>query len=184
MEDASRGVYSHRFPRFGDDGREEEQDAWLVGGASNVGCAVLRQEGFSDEELIALSGEIDPNSDSSLSYYPLMKKGERFPVADSSKEPVLDPKPDSRKDYLHGILQAIGDVERDGFEVLGELGASPNRPKIVLSCGGGSKNDMWINMRERRLKDICDEGQQVEVKRAENTEASYGAALLAAASFE
>ena len=134
--------------------------------------------------MIALSGEIDPNSDSSLLYYPLMKKGERFPVADSSKEPVLDPKPDSRKEYLHGILQAIGDVERDGFEVLGELGASPNLPKIVLSCGGGSKNDMWINMRERRLKVICDEGQQVEVKRAENTEASYGAALLAAASFE
>ncbi|KAL7526120.1 hypothetical protein ACHAXR_002358, partial [Thalassiosira sp. AJA248-18] len=182
VEDASRGVYSHRFPTFAgdDDGAEEaeEAEAWLIGGASNVGCAILRQEGFSNDELSTLSAEIDPNSDIPLSYYPLMKKGERFPVADSAKEPVLEPKPDSRKEYLHGILQGIGDVERDGFRILGELGASPNRPKIVLSCGGGSKNDMWISMRERRLKDICEEGQHVEVKRASNTEASYGAALL------
>ena len=113
-----------------------------------------------------------------------MKKGERFPVADSEKEPVLTPKPESRKEYLHGILQGIGDVERDGFRILGELGAAPDRPKVVLSCGGGSRNGMWISMRERRLKDICEEGQHVEVKRASNTEASYGAALLAAASFE
>jgi len=187
VEDASRGVYSHRFPRFGKDGDEaegEDDEAWLIGGASNVGCAILRQEGFSNEELAELSAEIDPASDSPLSYYPLMKKGERFPVADSDKEPVLTPKPDSRKEYLHGILQGIGDVERDGFRILGDLGASPDRPTVVLSCGGGSKNDVWISMRERRLKDICAEGREVQVKRAENTEASYGAALLAAASFE
>ena len=184
VEDASRGVYSHRFPRFGNNSGENQQDeeAWLIGGASNVGCAILRQEDFSDDELVSLSTEIDPTSDSTLSYYPLMKKGERFPVADSAKEPVLDPKPDNRKDYLHGILQGISDVEREGFKVLGDLGASPDRPSIVLTCGGGSKNDMWIQMRERRLKDICNE--HVEVKRAVNTEASYGAALLAAASFE
>ena len=69
VEDASRGVYSHRLPRFGDSGGGgEEEDAWLIGGASNVGCAVLRQEGFNDEELIALSKEIDPDIDSPLSY--------------------------------------------------------------------------------------------------------------------
>eukprot|EP00970_Alexandrium_tamarense_P011750 scaffold2569_cov197-Alexandrium_tamarense.AAC.11 len=183
VEDASRGVYSHRFPRFARDDVESEE-AWLVGGASNVGCAVLRQEGFSNDELSQLSADIDPSSDSPLSYYPLVKKGERFPVADSEKEPVLDPKPGSRKEYLHGILQGIGDVERDGFRILGELGTTPNRPTIVLSCGGGSNNDAWIAMRERRLKAICDEGQNVVVKRATNTEASFGAALLAAASFE
>jgi len=183
VEDASRGVYSHRFPRFASsDGDGEEDEAWLIGGASNVGCAILRQEGFSNKELMKRSAEIDPESDSPLSYYPLTKKGERFPVADSGKEPVLKPKPKSRKAYLHGILQGIGDVERDGFRILGELGASPLTE--VLTCGGGSKNPNWIAMRERRLKDICDDGKHVEVKRASNTEASYGAALLAAASFE
>lgn len=188
VEDASRGVYSHRFPRFGgSDGEASDnvEEAWLIGGASNVGCAVLRAEDFSNEELSSLSLEIDPNEDSPLSYYPLIKTGERFPVADSSKEPVLSPKPDSRKDYLHGILQGIGDVERDGFKVLGELGATPKLPKVVLSCGGGSKNDMWIAMRQRRLKEIYgDDSEDVVVKRATNTEASYGAALLAAATFD
>ncbi|KAL7538353.1 hypothetical protein ACHAWF_006059 [Thalassiosira exigua] len=190
VEDASRGVYSHRFPRFGggdgdgeDEGGEEEE-AWLIGGASNVGCAVLREEGFSDEELRALSEEIDPDSDSPLSYYPLTKRGERFPVADGTKEPVLDPKPESRGEYLRGILQGIGDVERDGYRALGELGADPKWPTAVLSCGGGAKNDAWIAMRERRLRDVAGEGAAVRVTRAANTEASYGAALLAAASFE
>jgi sugar (pentulose or hexulose) kinase len=182
VEDASKGVYSHRFPRFGNANGQDE--AWLIGGASNVGCAVLRQEEFSNEELAELSNQIDPSTDSPLSYYPLTKKGERFPVADSEKSPVLEPKPESRKEYLHGILQAIGDVERDGYRTLGELGATPNRPTEILTCGGGSKNDVWIAMRERRLRDICEEGSRIVVKKALNTEASYGAALLAAASFE
>jgi xylulokinase len=189
VEDATMGVYSHRFPIFGlkssdrftDNDEEEEQEAWLVGGASNVGCAILRQEGFTNEELTALSAAIDPSIDSPLSYYPLIKRGERFPVADGTKEPILSPKPTSRMEYLHGILQGIGDVERDGFRVLGELGASPSMPHIVLSCGGGARNDVWTAMRERRLMAICND--RVEVIRATNTEASYGAALLAAASF-
>lgn len=185
VEDASRGVYSHRFPIFGNNrvGERNKDAAWLIGGASNVGCAILRQEGFSNEELRTLSDEIDPNSDCSHKYYPLTKQGERFPVADSTKQPVLTPKPDSRRDYLHGILQGIGDVEREGYRVLGELGANPKRPSIVLTAGGGSANDVWMSMRERLLRE-SDDGQRVAVRRASNTEASYGAALLAAASFE
>lgn len=193
VEDADRGVYSHRFPRFGSGGgegdEEEDEEAWLIGGASNVGCAVLRQENFSDDELASLSAEIDPDETSPLSYYPLPRVGERFPVADSSREPVLEPRPESRREYLHGILQGISDVERDGFRALGDLGSDPGRPTVVLSCGGGARNDMWLRMRERRIGDLYDDGgggdrRGGEVRRADNTEASYGAALLAAASFE
>lgn len=192
VEDADRGVYSHRFPVFGDaaegdgggGGGERGGEAWLVGGASNVGCAVLRQQGFTNEELRELSETIDPNVDSPLSYYPLTKRGERFPVADSSREPLLEPKPSDRTEYLHGILQGIGDVEREGFRVLGELGADPGRPGIVWSCGGGAKNDVWLEMRERRLSsDSGDDDGKVVVRRAPNTEASFGAAILAAATF-
>ena len=39
VEDADRGVYSHRFPNFDN----PDAEAWLVGGASNVGCAILRK---------------------------------------------------------------------------------------------------------------------------------------------
>jgi hypothetical protein len=50
-------------------------DLWLVGGASNVGCAVLREQGFSNDELRTLSLDIDPMADSSLKYYPLAGEG-------------------------------------------------------------------------------------------------------------
>jgi sugar (pentulose or hexulose) kinase len=176
VEDATRGVYSHRFPNFED----PDAEAWLVGGASNVGCAILRKLEFSNNELDSLSSRIDPKTDSPLKYYPLTKPGERFPVADPNKEPVLEPIPSDRKDYLHGILQAIGDVERDGFEVLQELGAPA--PTVLWTCGGGSRNDMWTEMRKRRLATKF-ERPDINVKRAECTEASYGAALLAAATF-
>jgi D-ribulokinase len=76
VEDSSRGIYSHRLG-----------SQWLVGGASNVGCAVLRQQEFSTDELIELSKGIDPNQDTILDYYPLTKIGERFPENDPNKEP-------------------------------------------------------------------------------------------------
>lgn len=176
VEDADRGVYSHRFPNF----QNPNEEAWLVGGASNVGCAILRQLEFSNEELVALSALTDPMKDSPLTYYPLTKVGERFPVADSTKAPILEPVPESRKEYLHGILQSIGDVEREGFAVLQELGAPP--PTIVWTCGGGSKNNMWSQLRERRLAERF-QGSSIKVRKAECTEASFGAALLAAATF-
>lgn len=103
VEDSSRGIYSHRIG-----------NQWLVGGASNVGCAVLRQQNFSNVELEKLSDQIDPNSDSPLEYYPLTKIGERFPENDPLKAPVLTPVPASRRDYLHGILYAISKIELKG----------------------------------------------------------------------
>ena len=119
VEDSSRGIYSHRLG-----------DRWLVGGASNVGCAILRKEEFSNTELAELSEKIDPLVNSVLCYYPLTKIGERFPKNDPKKEPVLDPKPlvnneVCREQYLHGILQGISEVEREGYLALEELGATP-----------------------------------------------------------
>ena len=94
VEDSNRGIYSHRL------GNE-----WLVGGASNVGCAVLRHLNYTNEELDLLSKEIDYTKDSGYDYYPLVKTGERFPRNDPHKAPVLEPVPSSRSLYLHGILQ-------------------------------------------------------------------------------
>lgn len=180
VEDAAVGVYSHRFPSvFTNDG---DKEVWLVGGASNVGCAILRHEHFSEEELNRLSETIDPQNDSPLLYYPLVTVGERFPVADSTKEPVLVPKPASRREYLHGILQGISDVERDGYLVLGELGASPNHPTQIWTSGGGSTNPTWMKVRQRRLRTAFGD-PQIHVAKASNVEASFGAAILAAASF-
>lgn len=53
--------------------------------------------------------------------------------------------------------------------MLKELGASP--VDEVFTAGGGSKNEKWIKIRERVLG--------LPVSKAVQTEAAYGAALLA-----
>eukprot|EP00903_Cladosiphon_okamuranus_P008792 g8421.t1 len=194
VEDASRGVYSHRLGHAGRGGStggrrqggggDADQDArgsdesadtgdlWLVGGASNVGCAVLRMEGFESSELEALSREIDANEDSPLDdYYPLTRgtRGERFPTNDPVKESVLEPRPESRREYLHGLLQAIARVESEGYAALEALGATKLRR--VDTAGGGAVNPTWTAMRQRLLG--------VPTGRASNTDAAYGCALLA-----
>ncbi|KAF2922414.1 hypothetical protein DAI22_07g111700 [Oryza sativa Japonica Group] len=153
VDDARFGVYSHRL-----------DDMWLVGGASNTGGAVLRQL-FTDDQLVALSHEIDPSVPSLLDYYPLPKRGERFPVSD----PNMMPRPESDTAYLHGILESIARIEAKGYNLLKELGAS--MVEEVLTAGGGARNDKWTAIRGRVLG--------VPVRKAEQTEAAYGAALLA-----
>ena len=96
VDDASRGVYSHRLG-----------NRWLVGGASNAGCAVLREQGFDTDELTRLSSDIDPESDPPhLSYYPLSANtvGERFPRPDDEAVGMLAPVPEQRSAFLHCIL--------------------------------------------------------------------------------
>ncbi|CAL5075923.1 unnamed protein product [Urochloa decumbens] len=157
VDDARFGVYSHRL-----------DDAWLVGGASNTGGAVLRQL-FTDDQLVALSRSIDPAAASPLDYYPLPRKGERFPVSDPDMAPRLQPRPDSDAEYLHGILESIARIEAKGYNLLRELGATA--VEEVFTAGGGAQNNKWTAIRERVLG--------VPVRKAEQTEAAYGAALLA-----
>lgn len=61
--------------------------------------------GACPAELEALSAGIDPAADPPTAYYPLTKPGERFPVNDPAKAPVLEPRPASRQAFLHGILR-------------------------------------------------------------------------------
>ncbi|KAL4304290.1 hypothetical protein GQ457_10G024770 [Hibiscus cannabinus] len=157
IEDARYGVYSHRL-----------DDKWLVGGASNTGGAVLK-EIFTDEQLEKLSEHINPMVASRLDYYPLKSIGERFPVADPNMEPRLHPRPESDVEYLHGILESIARIEANAYILLKDLGAT--QVDEVFTAGGGSRNDKWTKIRERVLG--------LPVSRATQTEAAYGAALLA-----
>ncbi|XP_074335582.1 D-ribulose kinase isoform X2 [Apium graveolens] len=157
IDDARYGVYSHRL-----------DDKWLVGGASNTGGAVLKQI-FTDKQLKNLSEQIDPMQASPLDYYPLQTVGERFPVADPKLAPRLTPRPESDVDYLHGILESIARIEGEGYKLLTDLGAT--QVEEVFTAGGGAQNETWTKIRERILG--------LPVSRAQQTEAAYGAALLA-----
>lgn len=154
---AEHGVYSHRFG-----------DLWLVSGASNTGGAVLRQF-FSDEEITQYSAQIAVDIANELDYYPLPGNGERFPINNPTMAPRLSPRPVDNVTFLHGLLQGIASIERQGYAKFAELGATPLLQ--VLSAGGGSGNLQWQWIRQRLLG--------VPVAVAENTDAAFGSAILA-----
>jgi len=137
-------------------------------GASNVGGAVLPQF-FTDQQLQELSDRIDPNISSSLDYYPLPKKGDRFPINDPNLLPRLKPRPDDPVEFLHGLLESMARIEAEGYKLLQVLGASPIQQ--IYTAGGGAKNQAWTKIRDRYL--------QIPMQQAIQTEAAFGAALLA-----
>lgn len=157
VDDARYGLYSHRLG-----------DRWLVGGASNVGGAALKQI-FSDRELQELSAQIDPSRPSDLDFYPLPAQGERFPVADPEMLPRLEPRPSSDVEYLHGLLESMARIEAEAYKLLKKLGATP--VTAVYSAGGGAANETWRAIRQRVLG--------VPVLVSAKSEAAYGAAVLA-----
>lgn len=157
VDDARFGVYSHWFGGL-----------WLTGGASNAGGGVLRQH-FTDDELGELSARIDPNRDTGLDFYPLPRPGERFPINDPTLLPRLEPRPDTRAEFLHGLLEGLARIEAQGYAKLAELGATPLAR--VVSAGGGGGNDAYTRIRARLLR--------VPVTQAAEHEACYGTAKLA-----
>lgn len=157
VDDARYGIYSHRLG-----------DLWLTGGASNTGGAVLRHF-LSDEELARLSQQIDPRRESPLDYYPLLQKGDRFPINDPELPPRLEPRPDNPVEFLHGLLESLARIEATGYQLLQQLGATPLAR--VYTAGGGAKNPTWTAIRQRHLR--------VPVTPSVNTAAAYGTALLA-----
>ena len=154
-------IYSHRFG-----------DLWLVGGASNTGGAVLRHF-FTGTELESFSREIDPNAESGLDYYPLLQKGDRFPINNSELPPRLAPRPENPILFLHGLLEGIAKIELRGYELLQALSAATITK--VYTAGGGAKNSTFTTIRGRYLG--------VPTMRAVHTDAAYGSAILATRQF-
>ena len=142
------GIYSHRLGRN-----------WLAGGASNTGGGVLAAH-FRPEEIEALSSEIDPGTASGLDYYPLKRRGERFPVRDPALEPRLTPRPESPARFLQGMLEGMAEIERRGYEALELLGApSPGR---IFTAGGGARNSVWTEIRRKRIPARLVDGHEHE----------------------
>ena len=151
------GVYSHRLDR-----------QWLVGGASNTGGAVLERF-FSPAAIAAMSGQLDPDQLTGLDYYPLPAPGERFPIHDPGKQPLLEPRPEDDVRFFQGILEGIAQIELSAYQRLAELGAP--KPSSIRTVGGGATNRAWTTIRERMLG--------IPLKAPAHQQAAYGAALLA-----
>ena len=151
------GVYSHKI-----------LGKWLAGGASNTGGAALLAH-FTAQDIATLSSGIDLRTPSPYSYYPLVRPGERFPVADPDLAPILSPRPALDADFLKGLLDGIARIEAQGYTRLVTLGAPPL--VSVRSVGGGARNAAWTALRQMRLR--------VPMLDVASDEAALGAARLA-----
>jgi len=150
------GIYSHRLG-----------DRWLAGGASNVGGKIIQQ--LFGNKIEDLSKSLNPDKLLNLNYYPLAQIGERFPINDPNKKPILEPRPDKEADFFQAVLEGISQVEKLSYEKIVEIGGS--YPLKIFTIGGGGKNKNWNIMREKIL--------QVDLVEPLSNDASYGVALLA-----
>jgi sugar (pentulose or hexulose) kinase len=151
------GIYSHRIG-----------DLWLAGGASNSGGAVLAQF-FTADEIRDTSARIDTKSPTSLDYYPLPSRGERFPINDPMLEPRMTPRPTDATVFLRALFEGIAKVEALGYRRLAELGGP--RLNRVTTVGGGAANEVWSRIRGATLG--------VPVVTCKSDEAAIGVARLA-----
>lgn len=151
------GIYSHRLG-----------STWLAGGASNTGGAVLAHF-FSNEELATLSRALDPEHPTGLDYYPLLKRGERFPLNDPNLDPRLDPRPEDDHLFLQGMLEGMARIETLAYRQLAQLGAPALQS--VRTVGGGANNPGWTTIRQS--------GLQVPMLPVASEAAASGAARLA-----
>lgn len=161
INDSRYGIYSQPFGNH-----------WLVGGASNSGGAVLRYY-FNDKQMLALSEKLKPTESTNLNYYPLIEKGERFPINNPELAPKLSPKVEDDAIFFQALLEGIAEIEHTGYKLLEKLGAP--YPNSVRTTGGGVVNKAWSQIREKKLG--------VPLVIAKHTSAAYGAALLAAKNY-
>lgn len=143
-------------------------DLWLAGGGSSSGGAVLRNY-FNDDQMRAMTAQLNFDAPTGLDYYPLLSPGERFPHADPHFAPRLTPRPSDDVTFFQGLLEGIARIEQRGYRLLAELGAP--FPTTVRSVGGGASNTAWTGFRSRLLG--------IPLLTPELQDAAYGAALLA-----
>ncbi|WP_420961563.1 FGGY-family carbohydrate kinase [Brucella sp. IR073] len=153
---AEYGIYAHRVLDF-----------WLIGGASNAGGAVIRAL-IGDDRLQELTLRLDPNRPTGLDYYPLLRPGERFPVNDPAYAPRLSPRPEDDGVFFQAILEGMTAIEKRGYGLLESLGGPALRS--VRTVGGGARNPVWTQMRQKALG--------VDFAAPRSVEAAVGAASL------
>jgi len=151
------GIYSHKIGGI-----------WLAGGASNTGGRVL-EHFYSKDQLARLSSKININKIVDTQFYPLLEVGERFPINDSSLQPLMSPRPESDVSFLHALLDGIGNIEKLAYQRLMELGGPPLNS--IRTAGGGAINDTWTQLRKNKLA--------VPFQECFSDQAAMGAAILA-----
>jgi xylulokinase len=156
--DPAGRVYSHHHP----------EGFWLPGAASNTGGGALAR--WAAEEWSSLDRQAAQLSPTGLAVYPLRQQGERFPFVRPAAQGFVEGDVRSDQQLYAATLEGIGYLERLGYEVLEQLGATVG--PVLRTAGGGGRSKAWSQIRANIL------GRAIAVP-AEGG-AAFGAAILAA----
>lgn len=156
--DPYKRIYCHRHP----------EGWWMPGGASNTGGEWIGVE-FPHDDLAALDQAAAHYFPTPLIWYPLARKGERFPfIAPDAIGFFIGTALDEAQRFAAG-LEGTAMTERLAFELLESVGAPLIDPIIVN--GGASRSDIWVELRATVLNH--------KLIRPLNSDTCMGAAVLA-----
>jgi len=160
--DPGSGIYSHALPG----------GFWLPGAASNVGGDWIRKD-FGNQEPRELDRMAAAQLPSEAIAYPLRTGGERFPFLCPEATGFCEPEVATGAASFAANLQGTAFVERLGYEVLDRAsGQHPANGADLFSTGGGSRSDLWMQLRADVLGRV--------LHRPACHESALGSAILAA----
>jgi len=157
--DSEGRIYSHRHPL----------GYWMPGGASNTGADWVSEEFGNDlKQLNESALKLIPTGKIS---YPLMQKGERFPILAPQAYGFEDGNL-SFEERFTANMEGVAYLERYAFELIHHL--SGEKINVVYTAGGGSKSDAWLKIRANVLR--C------PIVKMKHVSGAVGAAILASSS--
>jgi sugar (pentulose or hexulose) kinase len=159
IKDPKGRFYCHRHP----------EGYWLPGGASNVGGEVLVRK-FGEERLSDLDRASLSLFPTRLIVYPLIRKGERMPFANSRAEGFVLGRVDTEQELYAGYVEGIANVAAWSIREAGILGADVGG-EFFLSGGAGRGEVLGRLMASALGKSLV---------KTREPEAAMGSALLAA----
>ncbi|RDC56387.1 carbohydrate kinase [Pedobacter chinensis] len=150
-------IYSHRHPA----------GYWMPGGASNTGADWVSAKFENDlKHLNEAAAELIPTGKIS---YPLMQKGERFPIMAPNAYGFEDENLSTEEKFA-ASMEGVAYLERYAFELISHL--SGEKINTVYTAGGGSKSDVWLKIRANVMR--C------PIIKMKYVSGAVGAAILAA----
>lgn len=158
-------VYCHKLPG----------GLWLPGAASNTGCHWIGAW-FADSDPAAMDAAAAELLPLGTLAYPLVGRGERFPMLSPQAEAFFAPEPEDEVQRYAACLQGVALVERLAYDELDRVtgGGSQcsNGKGQVFATGGGSRSDVWMQCRADATGRVF--------HRPACGESAFGAAVLAA----
>ncbi len=159
IADPSGTLYCHRLPG----------GLWLPGAASNTGGEWLRRF-HAAQDLASLDREAQRRLPCPHLAWPLVRKGERFPIRDAAFEGFCEAPQDDAAATYAARLQGTAMVERLCYEALDAVTGPAGGG--VYATGGAACSDVFMQLRADVTGRVY--------HRPACTESAFGAAVLAA----